>query len=98
MSKLKSSSRSYAVAAIFAAFVSLPLMSIAEAQQTGEGPAIEKHTQQQKFRGDFDGLYGSARKFIQPATDSRPPWPVMYCPGYDGDPSNCPGYYGNNGG
>jgi hypothetical protein len=35
MSKQRSSWRSYAVAAIVAAFVSLPLMSVAQAQQSG---------------------------------------------------------------
>jgi hypothetical protein len=35
MSKQRSSRHSFAVAAIVAAFVSLPLMSVAQAQQSG---------------------------------------------------------------
>jgi hypothetical protein len=74
------------------------LMPVA-AQQSHEGTFVKTHLQQKKqFRVDYKGLYGSARKFIQPAADLAPPWPVEYCPGYNGNPSDCPGYYGDNGG
>jgi hypothetical protein len=90
--------RSVVIAAVASASLSMSLMPVA-AQQLNEGMSVKMHQQLEKqFRVDYSGLYGSARTFSQPAAYLAPPWPVVYCPGYRGDPCDCPGYYGSNGG
>jgi|HubBroStandDraft_6_1064221.scaffolds.fasta_scaffold2011932_1 hypothetical protein len=84
------------LAVVVSASLFMSLMPV-DAKQLNEGRLTKTHQQQKKqFRVDYSGLYGSARTFFQPAAYLAPPWPVVYCPGYNGDPSDCPGYYGSN--